>query len=146
MLHSLPFQCRCFRRLIQGQWAGHLYCNRESFLGLIQLAIESKKENGTFTGRAVTWKFTMDVLCKVEEDGTVHIRGAHDDDWFINLTGQLDAENGVRSKAGFRYPGDEQYTTWREAARKTMRRVFTGQTRPWKSRRIKIRLPSICPG
>ncbi len=118
LLYKLPEEAACCipslsnvdvsDDLIQGQWAGHLYCNRESFLGLIQLAIESKKENGTFTGRAVTWKFTMDVLCKVEEDGTVHIRVAHDDDWFINLTGQVDAETGT-IKGWFRYPGDEQY-------------------------------------
>ncbi|KAK0244015.1 hypothetical protein EDD85DRAFT_759720 [Armillaria nabsnona] len=66
--------------LVQGQWTGHIYHNRESQFGLIQLAIESKKENGTFTGRAATWEFTMDVLCKVEEDGTVHIRVMHDND------------------------------------------------------------------
>ncbi|PBK97460.1 hypothetical protein ARMGADRAFT_639756 [Armillaria gallica] len=94
--------------LIQGQWAGHLYYNHESLLGLIQLAIESKKENGTFTGRAATWKVTMDVLCEVEEDKTVHIRVVCDDGCFI-LIGQLEAETGTITGGWFGDPGNEQY-------------------------------------
>ncbi|KAK0462478.1 uncharacterized protein EV420DRAFT_1265318 [Desarmillaria tabescens] len=56
--------------LIQGQWTGHLYYERKSDLCLVQLVIDSVID-GTLTGKAATWKWTMNISGDIKEDNKV---------------------------------------------------------------------------
>ncbi|KAK0505331.1 hypothetical protein EDD18DRAFT_1060761, partial [Armillaria luteobubalina] len=79
---------------IQGQWTGHLYYERQSDMGLMQLVIDPA-ENGALTGKAATWKWTMNVSGDFKEGNKVYIRLAFEDSDFVDLTGNLDAEKGI---------------------------------------------------
>ncbi|KAK0487639.1 hypothetical protein IW261DRAFT_1448992 [Armillaria novae-zelandiae] len=79
---------------IQGSWAGHIYDRGISRFGLIQLSIKSSPE-GTLTGEAVTWQFTLKISAKIRHNNQVII---HLDFGRFNsedLIGQFDAEKGV---------------------------------------------------
>ncbi|SJK96921.1 uncharacterized protein ARMOST_00170 [Armillaria ostoyae] len=94
---------------IQGQWTGHLYYERKSDLGLIQLAIDSVTD-GALAGKAATWKWTMNISGDIKEGNKVYIRLAFEDGDFVDLTGDLDAEKGI-IKGWCKYirgPGDEE--------------------------------------
>ncbi|KAK0475513.1 hypothetical protein IW261DRAFT_1340555, partial [Armillaria novae-zelandiae] len=79
---------------IQGQWTGHLYYERKSDLGLVQLVIDSVT-NGALTGKAATWKWTMNISGDIKEGNKVYIRLAFEDGDFVDLTGDLDSEKGI---------------------------------------------------
>ncbi|PBK75065.1 hypothetical protein ARMSODRAFT_504209 [Armillaria solidipes] len=80
---------------IQEQWIGHIYdATRRSKYGLIQLTIKLPAK-GILTGKAVTWKHTMEMLVNIEQNNqvTIHLDfGRFDSE---DLIGQLDAEKGV---------------------------------------------------
>ncbi|KAK0487644.1 hypothetical protein IW261DRAFT_631968 [Armillaria novae-zelandiae] len=79
---------------IQGSWAGHAYDRGISKFGLIQLSIKSSPE-GTLTGEAVTWQFTLKISGKIRRNNQVII---HLDFGRFNskdLIGQFDAEKGI---------------------------------------------------
>ncbi|KAG7442638.1 uncharacterized protein BT62DRAFT_954741 [Guyanagaster necrorhizus] len=79
---------------IQGQWTGHLYYEHKSDICLVQLLIDSVID-GALTGRAVTWKWSMNISGDIKEDNKVYIRLAFDDGDFVDLTGELDTEKGI---------------------------------------------------
>ncbi|KAK0194918.1 hypothetical protein F5146DRAFT_924474 [Armillaria mellea] len=79
---------------VQGQWTGHLYYERKSDLGLIQLVIDTVTD-GALTGKAATWRWTMNISGDIKGGNKVYIRLAFEDGDFVDLTGDLDDEKGI---------------------------------------------------
>ncbi|KAK0187865.1 hypothetical protein F5146DRAFT_731520 [Armillaria mellea] len=92
--HTTPFPANATEDPIQGQWAGHVYDAHGSRSGLIQLSIESSPE-GTLTGEAVTWQFTMKISGNIMQNNQVKIRLDFDHFYSKVFIGQFDAKGCV---------------------------------------------------